>query len=314
MQWIKKGLIFSASGEFGWMNTHAQIPTVLDMGDRLRIYFSSRPEPKLSMTGFMDVDARQPEKILYLHDRPILELGPPGSFDAHGIMPQYVCRNGDEVWMYYSGWSRRVDIPYSNWTGLAVSSDGGRTFERMFPGPVLDRTPEEIYSATGCYILVEAGQWHMWYASGVDWIDVEGHKEEYYLIKYGRSEDGITWIRENRILLGTEDPPRPTHRPSVIKLDGRYHMLFCSRGLEDFRDGENAYRIGYASSDDLESWTRDDTRAGISPSESGWDSKMNAYPYLLQTREKVFLFYCGNGFGASGYGYAELDRPSPHYS
>ena len=37
-----------------------------------------------------------------------------------------------------------------------------------------------------------------------------------------------------------EEPRRPTHRPSVIKLDGRYHLLFCYRGLENFRGGENA--------------------------------------------------------------------------
>ena len=32
----------------------------------------------------------------------------------------------------------------------------------------------------------------------------------------------------------------------------------------------------------------------------------NAYPYLLRTDEHVFLFYCGNGFGAEGFGVAEL--------
>jgi predicted GH43/DUF377 family glycosyl hydrolase len=308
MEWINRKRIFKPSGEFGWMNSHAQIPTVLDMGDKLRVYFSSRPKAGLSMTGFMDVDREQPDKILNIHEKQILEVGPIGSFDGHGIMPQYVCFNGDEVWMYYSGWDRRVDIPYSNWTGLAISKDGGVTFEKAFAGPVVDRTPDEVYSATGCYILRDDDGWHMWYASGVEWTEIEGHFEEYYVIKYAHSDDGVSWTRENRQLLPPEEPRRPTHRPSVIKLGDEYHLLFCFRGLEDFRDGKNAYRIGHASSTDMLNWTRSDDEAGIVPSGEGWDSNMNAYPYLVQTDTRVFLFYCGNGFGAEGFGYAELRR------
>ena len=199
-----------------------------------------------------------------------------------------------------------MEVPYSNWTGLAVSDDGGSTFHRAFPGPILDRTPHEIHSATGCYILREDGTWHMWYASGVDWIMKEGRQEEYYVIKYAHSQDGIVWERENRLLLAAGKEMQPTHRPTVVGLDGRYHMLFCYRGLEDFRDGRNAYRIGYASSEDRRNWTRDDSQAGLGFSESGWDSTMTAYPYILATADKVYLFYCGNGFGAAGFGYAEL--------
>ena len=289
------------------MNSHAQIPTALDLGDRIRIYFSSRPEPTLSLTGFLDVDPEEPQKILYIHDRPILEPGPPGAFDAHGIMPQYVCKNGKQVWLYYSGWSRRVDIPYSNWTGLAISEDRGKTFRKMFPGPVVDRTPEEIFSATGCFILRENDSWHMWYASGVDWLKVEDKFEEYYTIKYAHSSDGIHWIRENRKLLTSKQNYEPTHRPSVIKQNNLYHMWFCYRGIEDFRDGTNSYRIGYAKSNDLKNWERDDSLAGIDVSNDGWDSSMIAYPYVLKTRFGTYLFYNGNGFGASGFGYAVLE-------
>ena len=35
MKWINRRHIFKPSGEFGWMNSHAQIPTVLDLGDKL---------------------------------------------------------------------------------------------------------------------------------------------------------------------------------------------------------------------------------------------------------------------------------------
>lgn len=308
MEWIKRGRIFGPDMGPDWMRSHAQIPTVLDLGDRLRIYFASRPQPNLSLTGFLDVDPVDPARILRVHERPILELGKPGAFDAHGIMPQFVCGNEGQVWLYYSGWSRRVEIPYSNWTGLAVSDDGGTTFRKMFAGPIVDRTPEEIYSATGCYVLREGPRWRMWYASGVEWVEVDGKLEELYVIKSASSTDGIRWQRENRQLLPSKRRYEPTHRPTVLRRDGVYHMWFCHRGIRDFRDGPGSYRIGYASSQDSVHWVRDDRRAGIDVSSEGWDCKMLAYPYVLDTRHGVYLFYNGNGFGSSGFGFAVLDR------
>jgi predicted GH43/DUF377 family glycosyl hydrolase len=306
MKWIKKGKIFNVSGDFGWMHSHAQVPTVLVKEKILRIYFTTRSEPTLSMTTFLDVNIENPHEILYIHDKPILELGIPGAFDEHGIMPAYVCEHSGQVWLYYVGWSRRESIRYSNWTGLAVSEDGGKTFEKMFPGPIIDRTPHEIFSATGCYIVKEQDDWHMWYASGVEWIKLHGQYEEYYVIKYAHSNDGLNWMRENRKLLPSKKQYEPTHTPTVLKKNGKYHMWFCYRGVEDFRDGKNSYRMGYAWSKDLKDWFREDDKAGIDVSDDGWDSKMIAYPYIVRTANNILMFYNGNGFGSSGFGYAVL--------
>ena len=308
MKWIKNGRIFNVSGNFGWMNSHAQVPTVLAKENILRIYFATRPETGLSMTTFLDVDIHNPHKILYIHDKPILELGKPGAFDEHGIMPSYVCEHQGQVWLYYAGWSRRETIRYSNWTGLAISEDNGKTFRKMFPGPILDRTPTEIYSVTGCYILREKDKWHMWYASGVDWFKVNNNNEEYYVIKYAHSYDGITWRREDRKLLSSKKQYEPTHTPTVLYKDRIYHMQFCYRGIEDFRDGKNSYQIGYAYSNDLSNWYREDEKAGIDVSDNVWDSKMTPYPYIVETPDNVLMFYNGNGFGTSGFGYAYLEN------
>jgi len=45
----------------------------------------------------------------------------------------------------------------------------------------------------------------------------------------------------------------------------------------------------------------------IDVSEEGWDSEMLAYPFFYKHNEKVYMFYNGNGFGKSGFGYAELE-------
>jgi hypothetical protein len=83
-------------------------------------------------------------------------------------------------------------------------------------------------------------------------------------------------------------------------------MWFCYRGSHNFRDGEDAYRIGYAQSKDLQHWRREDDTVGIDISETGWDSKMIAYPAVVTVKGRTLMFYNGNGFGVDGFGYAIL--------
>jgi len=84
-------------------------------------------------------------------------------------------------------------------------------------------------------------------------------------------------------------------------------MWFCYRSSKDFRDGSGSYRIGYAESLNGEAWSRDDAQLGLDVSESGWDSTMVCYPYVLEFDGKTHMFYNGNGFGRSGIGYAVLE-------
>ena len=84
-------------------------------------------------------------------------------------------------------------------------------------------------------------------------------------------------------------------------------MYFCYRGISDFRNGENSYKIGYAWSKNLVDWVRDDGQSGIEPSLDDWDSKMMAYPYIVTVKDKTLMFYNGNGFWRTGFGYAELE-------
>jgi hypothetical protein len=86
-------------------------------------------------------------------------------------------------------------------------------------------------------------------------------------------------------------------------------MYFCFRSSVDFRKNkENGYRIGYAYSDNLKDWTRDDDKSGIDLSKNkwDWDSDMQCYPHIFRVNEKVYLLYNGNEFGRYGFGIAEL--------
>ncbi len=307
MNWQKRGLIFAPNNS-GWMQTHAQVPTPLACEGFIRVYFSSRPERSLSLTSFVDVDENDPTEILRVHPQPILAVGRPGTFDEHGIMPSCAVRNGEQVFLYYSGWSRGTTVPYTNSTGLAISEDGGATFQKISEGPLLGKSLHDPFSATSPMVLKDGSDWHMWYCSGTDWLPINDKYEHTYDIKYAHSRDGIHWTPQGKTAIRQQTKYEALTRPYVLKQTDGYHMWFCYRGSHSFRDGAEAYRIGYAYSKDLEHWWRDDAQAGISPSASGWDARMLAYPALLQHKQYTLMFYNGNGFGAEGFGYAVAEE------
>jgi predicted GH43/DUF377 family glycosyl hydrolase len=69
----------------------------------------------------------------------------------------------------------------------------------------------------------------------------------------------------------------------------------------------SGYRIGYASSENLIDWTRDDEKAGINVSDHGWDAEMVSYPHVFELDGKIYMFYLGDQVGKFGFGMAELD-------
>jgi hypothetical protein len=304
VEWIKSGLI-NIVGKIEWSKSHAQVPTVLLLKDRVRVYFATRPKPGLSMTTFCDLDINDLNQVLYIHNKPVLDLGGPGTFDEYGIMPSSIIAKQECIFLYYSGWSRSVGVPYKNYTGLAISEDGGLTFRKAYKGPILDRTKFEIYSATSPEVYFD-GNWHMWYCSGTNWLKIEDKYEHTYDIKYAHSNNGIEWNRDCKISIKQKNEFEAITKPSVIVLNKKYHMWYCFRGSIDFRSGPGAYRIGYAISDNLEDWERRDNEAGISRSDYGWDSEMIAYPAILKLGEDYYMFYNGNSFGKDGFGLAKL--------
>ena len=307
MKLNKVGRIFTASGQYGWMKSHTQVPTVLVLKECIRVYFSTRPEDGMSRVAFIDLHREDPSHILYVHDRPVLDLGEAGMFDEHGTIPNHIFTYRDKVFLFYVGWRRSDSIPYSNWMGIAASDDGGLTFRKSFPGPILDRTPNEVYSATGLICIQHEGRWCGWYATGTQWLLVNDHYEHIYELRSCESDDLINWSRPNKPILPNRLPNESNTRPTIIFREGKWHMWFCYRGTQAFRDGADSYRIGYAWSYDLKEWVREDAKAGIGPSAEGWDSKMVAYPCVVQIGDRVLMFYSGNGFGRDGFGYAELD-------
>ena len=66
--------------------------------------------------------------------RPVLDLGPLGAFDDSGVTTSCLVAHEGRKYLYYTGWSLGVTVPFYLAAGLAVSEDGGETFRRVSRG------------------------------------------------------------------------------------------------------------------------------------------------------------------------------------
>ena len=314
--WNKLGRIFIPQEIEGveWLNEFAQAPAVLIFDDFVRIYFSCRPKPDangqyVSYTAFVDVKRDNLFEIIRFAKQPILPLGERGTFDEFGIYPTSVIRNNEEVLAYYAGWTRCESVPFNVAIGMSKSKDNGETFTKLGSGPILSYSVNEPFILSGPKIRKFNDTFYLFYISGRKWIPNNGKPEPVYKIRMATSKDGMNWFKADKDLINSrleEDEAQAS--PDVFFYDNKYHMFFCYRYGLGFRGKEKGYRIGYASSDDLLNWERDDSKAGIDVSEEGWDAEMISYPHVFELDNKVYMFYLGNQVGKHGFGIAELER------
>src|SRR5204862_7282148 len=124
---------------------------------------------------------------------PVIGVGGLGRFDGRGIFPVHVVSVGDALYGYTTGWSRRVSVSVETGIGLAVSRDGGRSFERAGDGPVLSATMHEPFLVGDGHVRRVGDRFHMWYIVGPDWKPYAPGREPGSTYRSGHAEsaDGI---------------------------------------------------------------------------------------------------------------------------
>lgn len=316
--WKKLGKVFDPKdlqGE-GWMKEYAQSPSVLIYEKFVRVYFCTRPAPNsmgqyMSYLSYVDLSRENLTEVIGTCQQPILELGGFGAFDEFGTNPISVIRDGDEIRVYYAGWTRCESVPFNAAIGMAVSRDDGESFARIGPGPVLSYSPDEPYLLGSPRIRKFGDTWHLWYVSGAQWLPGDGKPEPVYKIRMASSSDGVNWVKHGKDLLESvlgEDECQAG--ADVLFRDGRYHMFFSYRNSHNYRGRDGGYRTGYAWSSDMLTWQRRDDLAGMLPSAEGWDSEMTCYPHVFALDNDTYMLYQGNEMGRTGMGVAKLVSPT----
>jgi len=112
---------------------------------------------------------------------PVLDHGPPGSFDERAVADPYVIRIDPYFYMYYLGQDRAV----RQRIGVARSRDGVR-WEKLRSNPVLEMGDDDA----------GLGEPAVWQSHGFYWmlLTVRNFDETRYLA-LARSIDGVHWTR-----------------------------------------------------------------------------------------------------------------------
>lgn len=316
MKWQKLGKIFTPTDYRFPNNCHefAQSPQALVLDDRIRIYFSIREKDAsgkyLSHIAFVDYDKTM-QHVLKTSDHQVIPLGALGTFDEHGIFPINPVRDGNRILAYTTGWNRRVSVSVDTSIGLAISHDNGHSFQKLGNGPVMTASLREPFLVADAFVSIINNTYHMWYIYGSHWKKFDEHSQpdRVYKIAYAHSPDGINWQRDGVAIIPDRiDADECQALPTIFHRNNKFHMYFCYRHAFGFRhQSSHAYRIGYAWSDDMKHWHRDDDLAGIDISPDGWDAQMQCYPHVFEVEGTIYMLYNGNEFGRYGFGLAKLE-------
>ncbi|MBE2255805.1 MAG: hypothetical protein IAE65_06355 [Ignavibacteria bacterium] len=307
MKCVKKGRIFKPNPSIWWQYKYAILPTpvYLEKENILRIFFASVCKSFIGRISFIDVNPQNPKEILYKHNSYIVDVGKKGSFDENGMNPSSIIFWNNKWYLYYVGYQRHHSSPYSLFTGLLISEDCIH-FERYSDIPILERKKNEINLRSAASVMIDENIFKVWYVADNGWKKIISgpYKNKLlptYSIKFGVSNDGISWVTNDRPLLELRKQEFGFGRPFVIKDSCSNYRLFYS-----VRSTNLGYRLGFAESQNGLDWIRKDKSIGIDVSKHGWDSKMICYCSVIKILNKTFMFFNGNGHGENGFGYAEI--------
>jgi hypothetical protein len=303
--WEKHGQIYNCSDR-PFFKSHATrpIPFLVDQ-NRLRLFFSSRNVEDIPYPTFIDVDPRDPKRILDINEKPLMSLGKVGSFDDSGITPVSILRKNDENLMFYVGWKRRrYGVTIETSIGVAKLTKDAQSIERLFEGPIIGQDRYHPILVAAPFVVPYEEGYRMWYCSGKEWQQMEHGPEMIYTVYEAFSIDGYSWKQKSNMpVINYKYDGEVISAPWVVKLSNNsFLMWYSTRGSKTQKVKQ--YSPGLAFSSDGVSWVRCDSDVGIELSKSGWDSEMICYPAIFNFRETTYMFYSGNGVGKGGIGFA----------
>jgi len=310
LDWSKLGQVFSITPSPKF--SHAQVPLPVLRDGKVRVYFASRSHdhfglPEAAISSVEINEASFPDFSQGECRRLHTMKGNLGSFFDSGVMPGSIALIGDEEVLYFTGWSRRVTVPYNLEIGCLSVREPSGLLKPRYQGPILSKAWNDPYTQAHPIVFRHNDLYRMLYQSGYGWLPGNESPEILYRIRAASSTDGINWNRSTDFAVPIVIENECQTSPTILQVGDMYLMYFAYRAPTKFRDGgTEGYRLGAAISADLATWRRiPDPSLTVSKTED-WDSRMVTYPRFFQTTKGLFLFYCGNNFGKFGFGLAEL--------
>jgi hypothetical protein len=284
-----------------------------------------------------EADPADPFTWKLIANTPMVGPQPSSPIRDRGVGFPYVLPRTDAPWMLFYGtwggnWQAKQQL--LNRTGLALSHDQGLTWQ-VVEEDLLPSGPPGSFNA-GAIPSVDVvrngpNDYLMWYTAAEKYVRFGPVNQGILNIGGARSRDGIHWQDFDKpVLKARVDDTDPYEaclaRPAVIKLAGVYHMWLgvyaMAKGSKPsaeasgpdrsqqalIRAGAGSYRIEYARSTDGITWTRFADQPIIPLTPGGFDSTSQTYASVVDMGEQLWLFYTGDGLGATGVGLATLDK------
>ena len=301
MIWSEPKLIISRDTvSLSWLKMNVMCPTpVVINSDTVRIFLSFCDETNKGRIGFVDIDRNDPSSIKGISQVPCMDLGAPGTFDDSGVLPSCVIEKDKCLYLFYCGFQRQVNVPYTSLLGLAVSEDGGSSFHRIRETPILEREQNELFIRTGAFCACTDDNYELFYASGGTWFDLyEGKKEPIYNLKRICSDKMTSFDGEGEVVIDLVNDEYGITIPQLIKCEGKEYLLFSVRSRK------RGYRLEYATKENKQ-WVRRG-EIGIANNATGWFQEMQCFGKILSVDGRTILFFSGNHYGMGGMGWTEL--------
>lgn len=330
--WVKRGIVlkpgFAGPRSAEWVSS----PSVIKLRNgRLRMYVwvADGSPPWLKGRHIViaaESDPARPLEWTVIGQHEMVGPDPASALRDRGVGFPYVLPRDDGPWLMYFGtwggdWTVKREL--TNRLGLAVSEDAGVSWnvvqEDILPsGPPGSFDSGAIPSAG----VVREGKndYRMWYTAADKYVRFGEINQGILHIGTARSRDGIHWQKSFApALLAREGAAEPYEaclaRPAVLKLDGVYHMWF---GVYDMAPGSRAgagipasggsYRLEYARSTDGVSWTRFPDQPVLPLTPGAFDSTSQTYASVIDMGDELWMYYTGDGLGATGVGWATLEK------
>lgn len=304
MKFIKKDKIFEWTTPNDWWKSHTMAPSAIYWQGKIRVFIGAWDHSPISRITYIDLDPNDPTVILKVNDeKPILDIGEDGMFDDNGVFPAHACVIDDKIYLYYTGFQSGVKVPHYNFGGLSISEDG-ENFKRVSQAPILDRADEGLLVRAGQSVFKENEIFRTTYSVGNGFTYVGGKERPTYDVCYQESINGIDYEKKGRMIVSADQEiEHGLGRPQLIKINSEYFVFYTRRMIN------MKYFLGCARSNDCNIWEKDENLfSEIQHSTDDFDSDMIYFPSVVYVPDtnKYLLFYCGNGFGKTGFGYMEL--------
>lgn len=289
-----------------------QCPTAWQLPNGLvRLAAACRTAQNISVMQVMECDPAQGMKIVRPPQAEPTALHAIAQGGLAGLGPCDAVWDADNLVLATSSLTLRGRL-YDAGIEVMISRDGGATFSP--PRPVLSPTANAGYPVTlPCIRRLAGGDWRMWFTAFTEWLpEVQPHPDARYCIRSARSVDGLAWTVDPAPAIRRGPGEAGLARPTVLEGPDGVEMWFSARGPYVAENPSlRRYRLCYAHSGDGTHWQRQDDRHGFCnpPEPDAWDGEMQCYPSVLRLADgRQVMFYCGNGYGQAGFGWATREQ------